>query len=840
MRKNPFAITKTEEFNHRFQELAALLYFTVPVEHLLSRSNIFIEGSRGSGKSMFLKFLSLEGQVAYRELEKMGKIHPLPAHDPFTGVYVKLEATLYGPQEYEDQPGFDDAFLQFFNLHCIESLFKTIDIGTRNRELNFGPGEEQRVISDLETLLGITIQSHGPDTFQGLYMAMKDSRGDARRHLSTLPYTAGPSSSGDFLWTVSDVICDRLGCLSNRRFYFLLDEFDNLTEYQQKLINTLVRKRDFPITFKIATKKHKVVYEDRYGNPLNQFDDYQLVELDDNDFGIGNTFLSNIEKIANLRFSQAGITDINIKDLLGAAEPERSPGVEAQYHGFKMVATLSSGIVRPFLEFCREMYARGGFEDERVPIATIPNQIQDRVLKNRAEHLYNRLRDVNTSEPQLETLVSGIGNLFLQKSTTSGETENQVIRLEVLDYHNLPLYTRQLFRRALEFEALVVPNRSRVEKNRPSPSTGFILNRLLCVHFRIFPSSRWDIEVTAENVEQLLLSPNETIKLLVGGRKRGTSKGSKKKTGATFHDHLRMTPCPVLERVCDYPIENPYMGFLAIRLPEEGKIRVAKDLLIAELGKRKTPETPWDLKSAEELVPEGDIACKACRCIMMCGFGLYEVTKLNANVMFELGIAISNRRKSLVLLNIDESKESPEPIGSLEHIRYSITARSIGKVLDDKVIPAIQNQSGKGGYLGLGVPDTLVPVEKQALIVLPGDDYYQETIGSSLEDLLSEYGYSCIREREGRELHELQRAIMRIAESEICLIDTTYKDSVRSLYLGIALGYKKPFANLVDTEADPSGAVFTDAKQKCVLEYKDVNTLIPGIRVFLDARTAKG
>ncbi len=838
MRKNPFAITKTEEFNHRFQELAALLYFTVPVDHLLSRSNVFIEGSRGSGKSMFLKFLSLEGQVAYRELEKKGRIHSLPAHDPFTGVYVKLEAILYGPQEYEDQPGFDGAFLQFFNLHCIESLIKTIDIGRRNRELNFEPDEEQRVVSDLETLLGL--QSRIPGTFQGLYIAVKDARGNAYRHLNTPPYTAGPLSSGDFLWTVGDVICGLLGCLSDRRFYFLLDEFDNLTEYQQRLINTLVRKRDFPITFKIATKKHKVIYEDRYGNPLNQFDDYQLVELDDNDFGIGSTFLNNIEEIANLRLRQAGITGISIKDLLGVAEPERSPGVEAQYYGFRMVATLSSGIVRPFLEFCREMYARGDFEDETVPISTIPNQIQDHVLKDRAEHLYNRLRDVNTSEPELEALVSGIGNLFLQKSTVSGGTENQVIRLEVLDYKKLPLYTRQLFHRALEYEALVVPNRSRVEKNRPGPSTGFILNRLLCVHFRIFPSSRWDVEVTAKDVEKLLLSPDEAIKALVGGKKRVIRKSTKKSTGATFYDHLLMTPCPVMERNCDYHVENHYMGFLAIRLPEEGKIRVAKELLIAEMARRKSTETPWDLKSAEELVPEGDIACKACRRILMCGFGLYEVTKLNANVMFELGIAISNRRKSLILLNTDESKEPPEPISSLEYIQYSITARSVGKILDDKIIPAIQNQNSMRGYLGLGAPDNLESIAKRALIILPGDDYYQETIGTSLEKLLSDYGYSCLREKEGRELHELQRAIVRIAESEICLIDTTFKDSVRSLYLGVALGYKKPFANLVDIDSDPSGAVFTDAKQKCVLEYKDPTTLVSGVKKFLDTRTAKG
>lgn len=839
MPKNPFAVTKTEEFNNRYQELAALLYFTVPIEHLLSRSNVFIEGSRGSGKSMFLKFLSLEGQIAQKELEEGGKIKPLPPHDPFTGVYVKLEATLYGPNEYEDEPHFDDLFLQFFNLHCVENILRTIDVGERKGELEIGSVEEEATLQALENLLEVAILAGKPRTFHSLYLATKDARADARRQLNRPPYSTGRSSAGDFLWTFCGTLCSEISCFSSRRFYILLDEFDNLTEHQQRLVNTLVRKRDFPITFKIATKKHKVVYEDRHRSPLNQFDDYELVELDDNDFGIGSTFLGNIEKIANLRLEQAGVTQLGIRKLLGVDEPERFPGTEAQYYGFRLVATLSSGIVRPFLEFCREMYAKAGFEKDGAAISKIPGDIQDHVLKDRAEHLYNRLRDVNTSEPQLEALVSSIGNLFLQKASTLGEKENQVIRLEVLDYHNLPRYTRYLFHRALEFEALVVPNRSRVEKNRPGPSTGFILNRLLCVHFRIFPSSRWDVEVTAGDVEQLLSKPDETIKSLVRGRKKGARKGKRKTMRATFYDHLRMTPCPVLDQLCDYPEQEPFTGFLAIRLPKTGKIRDAKDFLIQEMAKRRTEQAPWELKSAEELPPEGDIACKACYRILKCGFGLYEVTKLSANVMFELGIAIANRRKSFILLNIDESKEPPEPIGSLEYISYSITSKSVGKLLDEKVIPALQGPSGRGGDIGLGAPETLIPTGKQAFLALPGDNYYQETVKDALEKLLTEYGYSCVVEKEGRELHELQRAIVRIAESEICLIDTTFKDSVRSMYLGVALGYKKPFSNLVDIDKDSSGAVFTDAKQKCVVDYKDIRTLTPKIRQFLDNITAR-
>ena len=53
MHANPFAITKAEGFNHSYDELALLMHFrSGTAEVLLSNSNVFVEGSRGSGKSM--------------------------------------------------------------------------------------------------------------------------------------------------------------------------------------------------------------------------------------------------------------------------------------------------------------------------------------------------------------------------------------------------------------------------------------------------------------------------------------------------------------------------------------------------------------------------------------------------------------------------------------------------------------------------------------------------------------------------------------------------------------------------------------------------------------------
>jgi hypothetical protein len=52
------------------------------------------------------------------------------------------------------------------------------------------------------------------------------------------------------------------------------------------------------------------------------------------------------------------------------------------------------------------------------------------------------------------------------------------------------------------------------------------------------------------------------------------------------------------------------------------------------------------------------------------------------------------------------------------------------------------------------------------------------------------------------------------------------------MYLGMAQGYRKPFANLIDIEADPSKRVFTNARSKAEIDYRDSEGLIKSIAEF--------
>ncbi len=118
-------------------------------------------------------------------------------------------------------------------------------------------------------------------------------------------------------------------------------------------------------------------------------------------------------------------------------------------------------------------------------------------------------------------------------------------------------------------------------------------------------------------------------------------------------------------------------------------------------------------------------------------------------------------------------------------------------------------------------------------IALPGTEYYQETILPRLRSRLETAGLAPIRtEQEGRALSDLQRATTAIAASSYCLIDTTQGAPTRALYLGMAQGYRRPFANLIDADTDPETRVFTNARSKSEYTYRDSEELIKKVTIF--------
>ena len=814
MGNNPFVITKAEEFNHSYEALASLMHFRSGVaDVLLSNTNVIVEGSRGSGKSMYLRMLSLPVKATYEALADKGEVEPLPGHIPFVGAYAKLNPTVFGPNEYETGRDFPAAFRQLFNVYCIECLLGTILEALTAGRVSLTPEDRGRLVRGIsEIALGSAWEGND---IEGLCDAIRKERRRCRQALDTQPMVSDARSQPDLLWEAAQVVSG-LAAFREQRVHFLIDEYDTLSEWEQQIVNSYLRKRDFPVTFKVACKKHRLTLDDESGNPLNPSGDFHRVELDDDHFGRSDTYSTYVAAIANKRLQREGYR-IDVDGFLGPDAKPPKPKGEVQYGGLKTVTMLSSGIVRTFLELCRDIFAQCEFPDGTpgsAPVAT-----QDRVIKRHADNRWSSLARDRSAKIELQHLIQQVATFFRVKAAVG--KENQIIRLEIVDFNRTSNFIRTLLNQALEYEALVQPNRERLQKNKKAASRGYLLHRLLCVHFRLEPTSRWDAEISAARLEELVLGDYDTTESVA---KNPTKPQRSDDGGAPL---LTSLTCPITGELCPRDAGRRGLGFLSCRLPTTGHIRDAIQLLKDAFQRIQTDGVRYELKTAEDYLAQGDIACKVCHAVAESGFVLVELSRLSPSVAMELGLAIARQKPTYILFNSDEQPSVPEPFSSLEYFPYAITPGSVIELVETRLIPQLSPRAKRRPLL-LGSDNVpLVGEGKGVFVALPEDPYHQETVLPKLKDWLADAGLEpVVTVQEGQALQDLHRARKNIAAAKYCLIDTTYGATTRAMYLGLAQGYRKPFANLIDQDSDPDMKVFTNSKSKSVLIYSNVEDLV--------------
>jgi hypothetical protein len=59
---------------------------------------------------------------------------------------------------------------------------------------------------------------------------------------------------GKLVFGIPQILVEYIKEIKNINFLYLLDEFENLTEYQQQYINTLIREKEAPVSFKIGSR----------------------------------------------------------------------------------------------------------------------------------------------------------------------------------------------------------------------------------------------------------------------------------------------------------------------------------------------------------------------------------------------------------------------------------------------------------------------------------------------------------------------------------------------------------------------------------------------------------
>lgn len=236
--QNPFSDFKTNEMPiEKIQEL-----FTPPchIERIYTPNATFITGQRGSGKTMFMRYVENNPRISDGKVE-------------YIGVYYRFDRLIYGSQVFNSMEY--ELFLHHLIIALLKQLVNCISsLCTRNNKPLTEFKAFARVVCSV--FFDMTTECN---SFEELWQYLEKQR------LNTMFYVRNARR------TECPIICDYSSCfqnivaqlhtepwLSDMTILFLLDEYENLNSKQRQAVNGLIKATSYGYTFKVFHRPAKL------------------------------------------------------------------------------------------------------------------------------------------------------------------------------------------------------------------------------------------------------------------------------------------------------------------------------------------------------------------------------------------------------------------------------------------------------------------------------------------------------------------------------------------------------------------------------------------------------
>ena len=239
-----FGAHKAEWLGPRLFELfSAPNYFP---QMITSRPCILV-GGRGTGKTTVLRGLSYRGRF---ELEKRSA-QSVPSW-PYYGFYYRVDTNKVGAFKGPELSEIE--WLRYFGhyvnlLMCVQVLRflswfqSTTQISTDLQEDDLGS-------------VAATLNLPTPSSNQHLLQLLERSLTEFEAHINNVADRSGPllSLQGAPLAQLLESV-RKQEIFADKLFFFLLDEYENLEDYQQQLMNTLIKQSGELYSFKVCVRE---------------------------------------------------------------------------------------------------------------------------------------------------------------------------------------------------------------------------------------------------------------------------------------------------------------------------------------------------------------------------------------------------------------------------------------------------------------------------------------------------------------------------------------------------------------------------------------------------------
>ena len=464
---NPFEI-KTPEQNSA-QDTVELFVDVFPdFGQVLEKGHTFLNGPRGSGKSMMFRYMQPDCQMLVNKCE---------AKDlDYFSVYVGIKQTSINNS---DLARLDTHASILFNEHLlstfvVSNIFNSIR-ETFGEQLNNYSSElyafYKDVFSKYVSYSSFTISNVVSSDIQGydLILHMINVVEDMERECLlyckrialandvNIPYE-GPLT--DFIDFVEPLILGlkRISVFPQEKpFYILIDDAGYLNLSQTKVLNTWVSYRSTRnICLKISTQLDYKTHLTSNGKRIDDPHDYSEIDISTRYTSSKSTYNDRIREIVRKRIQKYLQVDIlpeeffpenekQKQEILKIAEEiknenydpdkpyaavdavkryarplfmkrmqkEKKAGFHYSYAGFDQLVAISSGIIRHFLAPAQAMFSTAVALNNDEPVVNISPQIQDNVIKKYSDDfLYNEFDDMRKDKAISEDKLDSSEKLY--------------------------------------------------------------------------------------------------------------------------------------------------------------------------------------------------------------------------------------------------------------------------------------------------------------------------------------------------------------------------------------------------------------------------------------------
>jgi len=839
---NPFDIIRTEDFNTDYNIIAK--YFSEPKSsyytNLIRRGNVILFGTRGSGKTMLLKSLYLP--VYIEILKKRGK-DPLTYPFDFIGILINCERYefkifrenifSYHLKESEERVKhfWKLCMSHYFALLIVEEMLNTvIDYGEKIG-LDFTNSLYNELFMQICKICKIDLTTLSSSvSFRSLGSLLKDQRKSfwqsMQQSVLDLDYKR---ITGQFdLSVVIEVgsVLKRIPPFKDVRFYILLDDFfyPNLADEQQKILLELIRVRNEPLAFKIATLPGGMVFKDDSGFELMpRGDEFTIESMERADIGRGSDYYHLVKDIVNNRLKDYKLSAEQLfakggdstKDFLAKLKGEVKKGhIRPEYAGFDTLVQMSSGVIRTFLllanKILDEQLKRESKKRLVSDILPIPVDIQTEIVNTESSLFLDAIESRESGFRQIG-LVQFFGNESRQR-LLNNQIANVHVQFQIKNYEKLKPEAYEILTKAITNNIFHSYKSSHRTTRRGIISIkSLVLNKLLTPVLRIPYQDRWTIDIEAEKINEILCK----------GIPISTSYHKPEKTLFSLY-------CTIISGDCTRinPNEEGKGCFYASPIRTDWTV-FARDFFKKQFSK---------FEVAIEVPPKGDLTCKICEMIHKHKFGIYELTDLNKNVVFELALALSRGKHSFFIVNTEYPVEQIEALLGKEYIPYNVVEKEIKKMCEEKIIPIIKSKDPS--WNEKIIRDLKVQKEKKTiLLAMPREsNYYDKTLTKGTEDILkNEFNFDVLIPADYSEGNWFVNLLKDIKRATYCFIDTTclpeqdkfegrflpkYLDYLQRVFiLGLATGVRKVILHGYNSLYTQK--IFTDMQGHCHFEYQD-------------------